>query len=401
MGSLAGIRVLDMTQYEAGTSCTQYLAWLGAEIIKIESIAGDPGRGAAGVNMPGDSQYFMNYNSGKKSVVLNLKESRGREILLDLAKNCDVFVENYGPGVMENLNITADVMQKVNPKLIYGRIKGFGLSGPYADYNAYDWVAQAAAGTYSVTGDPDGPPQVVAPTIGDSGTGIQMALGILAAYIEAQQTGQGQTIEVSMQEAVTIFMKTLDLDNWGKHPAQRYGTKRGRTGGGLYRTRGGGPNDYVMIFPVTLVQQDALFAAIERPELLADPKFDSLEARVANEAELREIIQEWAIQHSKQDAMKILAEGGVPASYVFDTLDLFSDPHLTSRDFITEVQHPVNGTIKLMRHPLRMSGALLPARSPLLGEHTADVLQEYLDVTPEAFQDLVDDGITIAFEENF
>ncbi len=400
MGSLAGIRVLDMTQYEAGTSCTQYLAWLGAEIIKVESINGDPGRGAAGVNMPGDSQYFMNYNSGKKSVVLNLKKSQGREILLDLAKNCDVFVENYGPGVMEKLEITPDIMQGINPKLIYGRIKGFGLTGPYADYNAYDWVAQAAAGTYSVTGEPDGPPQIVAPTIGDSGTGIQMALGILAAYIEAQQTGQGQVIEISMQEAVTIFMKTLDLDNWGKHPAQRYGTKRGRTGGGLYRTKGDGPNDYVMIFPVTLVQQDALFAAIEKPELLADPRFSSLEARVANEIELREIIQDWAIQYSKQDAMKILADRGVPASYVFDSLDLFLDEHLASREFITEVQHPINGTIKLMRHPLRMPGALLPERSPLLGEHTADVLQQYLNVTPEEFESLVADGITIAFEEN-
>jgi formyl-CoA transferase len=388
MAALTGIRVLDMTQYEAGTSCTQYLAWLGAEIIKIESPNGDPGRNA-GINLAGDSQYFMNYNSGKKSVVIDLKNASGRQLLLDLAKKCDIFVENYGPGVMESLNIGPDILAEINHKLIYGRIKGFGLSGPYAKYNAYDWVAQASAGSFSVTGDPLGPPQIVGPTIGDSGTGIQMALGILAAYIESERTGLGQMIEISMQEAVAIFMKTLDLLTWGKEPAQRYGTKRGRTGGGLYRCKGEGTNDYVMVFPVTLKQQDTVFTVIEKPELLADPRFSTLEDRVENESALREIIQEWALEHTKQEAMTLLAEAGVPASYVFDTLDLFTDPHLMERNFIVDVEHPVNGSVQLMRHPLRMPGALEPTRSPILGEHTQEVLKDYLGLDTTQISELI------------
>ena len=331
----------------------------------------------------------MNYNSGKKSVVIDLKNSSGRDLLLDLAGKCDIFVENYGPDVMESLNIGPDVLAEINQKLIYGRIKGFGLSGPYAKYNAYDWVAQASAGSFSVTGDPLGPPQIVGPTYGDSGTGIQMALGILAAYIESERTGLGQIIEISMQEAVAIFMKTLDLLTWGKEPAQRYGTKRGRTGGGLYRSKGEGKNDYVMIFPVTLNQQDTVFTVIGKPELLADPRFSTLEDRVENEPILREIIQDWALQHTKQEAMTLLAEAGVPASYVFDSLDLFKDPHLKERNFIVNVEHPVNGAVQLMRHPLRMPGALEPTRSPILGEHTQEVLEEYLDLNESKLSELV------------
>src|SRR5579884_683289 len=207
MAALDGMRVLDMTQYEAGTSCTQVLAWLGAEVVKVEPPRGDPGRQTA----PGSnsvSQYFLNYNSNKQSVVLDLAKPEGRELLLRLVPRFDVFVENYGPGVIEQLNIGYEVMRPLNPGLIYGRIKGFGLSGPYSGYKSYDWVAQAAAATFSVTGTPDGPPMRPAPTIGDSGTGIQMALAITAAYVQKQRTGEGQFIEISMQEAVTMFMRT-------------------------------------------------------------------------------------------------------------------------------------------------------------------------------------------------
>ncbi|MCA9855000.1 MAG: CoA transferase, partial [Dehalococcoidia bacterium] len=178
MAALEGMRVLDMTQYEAGTSCTQYLAWLGADVVKVEGPSGDPGRQVRGETV---SQYFLNYNSNKRSVVLNLASSEGRELLLQMAPHYDVFVENYGPGVIEKLNIGYDVLGELNPGLIYARIKGFGLTGPYANYKSYDWVAQASAGTFSVTGEVDGPPTVVGPTIGDTGTGIQMALAITSA----------------------------------------------------------------------------------------------------------------------------------------------------------------------------------------------------------------------------
>jgi formyl-CoA transferase len=396
MGALEGMRVLDMTQYEAGTSCTQYLAWFGAEVVKIEAPTGDPGRytGKGMDGHPGDPQYFMNYNGNKKSVVLNLKTERGRQVFLDLVPHFDVFVENYGPGVIESLDLGPDVLCGLNPRLIYTRVKGFGLSGPYKDYKVYDWVAQAAAGSFSTTGDPDGPPQIVGPTMGDTGSGIQAALGITAAYVEQQRTGKGQVIELSMQEAVTMFMRTLDLASWGKAPALRYGTQRGRTGGGLYRCKGDGPNDWVFIFPATTRMFDSMLGAMGRDDVLADPRFESPRTRVEHTDELRAIIEEWTRQYDKRDVMRILAGAGVPCSYIFDTLDLFTDEHLQARDFILEVDHPVNGTVKFMRHPLRMSGAVPQQRSPLLGEHTDEVLGNLLGLDHEALEALRADDVT-------
>ncbi len=263
MPALDGMRVLDMTQYEAGTSCSQLLAWLGADVVKIEPPGrGDPGRG---VNVPaGIPQYFFNYNSNKRSVAIDLASAAGRELLLRMAPSFDVFVENYGPGVIEKLDITYEVMQKANPSIIYARLKGFGLSGPYADYLSYDWVAQASAGTFSVTGERDGLPMTPGPTIGDSGTGIQLALAITAAYVQKQRTGEGQFIEISMQEAVTLFMRTLGLRTWGEAPQPRSGNRRGPPTD-VYPCKPGGPNDYLFIMAVTTAQWDAFCTAIDAP----------------------------------------------------------------------------------------------------------------------------------------
>ena len=230
--ALEGVRILDMTQYEAGTSCTQHLGWLGADVVKIEAPTGDPGRytGLGMGQLPGDPQYFLNYNANKRSVVLDLKSDRGRQLFLDLVPHFDAFVENYAPGAIERLDIGYERLRELNPKIVYGRLKGFGLSGPYKDYKSFDWVAQASAGTFSTTGEPDGPPTRPGPTMADSGTGVQMALAILAAYIEAQRTGQGQLIELSMQEAVTMFMRTLGLMNWAssRRRAPGFGREAGR-----------------------------------------------------------------------------------------------------------------------------------------------------------------------------
>ena len=216
MPALDGMRILDMTQREAGTSCTQALAWLGADVVKVEPPGlGDPGRHV----QPGEgnSPYFLNFNSNKRSIVLDLQDLRGREILLRLAPHFDVFVENYGPGVVEKLDIGPDVVQRANPRIIYGRLKGFGLSGPYAQFKSLDPIAQAAAGAFSVAGEEGGPPMWPGTTTADAGTGLTMALSILAAYIQAQRTGEGQMIEVSMQEAMTYFMRTRVAagSDWG------------------------------------------------------------------------------------------------------------------------------------------------------------------------------------------
>lgn len=385
MGSLEGMRVLDMTQYEAGTSCTQMLAWLGADVVKVEPPTGDPGRGV-GRDLSDDPererQYFMNYNSNKRSIVLNLKSDEGRQLLLDMAPNYDVFVENYGPGVVEKLGLNYELLSTINPKLIHARIKGFGLSGPYAAYNCYDWVAQAAAGTFSVTGEPDGPPMHPGPTMSDSGTGIQMALAITAAYVEQMRTGKGQQIELSMQEATTLFMRTLGLQNWGVEAAPRTGIHHGSGATSTYPCQPEGdtpdPNDWVFIMIVTSEMWDSLCAAMDRPELAVDERFDTPMRRTEHKDVLYDEISTWTRQYPKREVMSILGSAGVPVSYVFSSLDLFTDPHLVERDFVQQVNHPINGEVKLMRNPIRMRGTVPLEHSPLLDAHTNEVLKAEL-----------------------
>ena len=224
MPALDGMRILDMTQYEAGTSCTQALAWFGADVVKLERPGvGDPGRGVASGST--DSAYFINWNSNKRSVTLDLQRAEGREILLKMLPHYDVFVENYGPGVIEKLGLEYEDLKAVHPGIIYARLKGFGTSGPYSDYKSYDMVAQAAAGAFSITGEFDGPPLRPGPTTGDSGTGVQLGMAILAAYVQKQRTGEGQVIEISMQEAMTYYMRTAIAvaADWGRVAAPRTG----------------------------------------------------------------------------------------------------------------------------------------------------------------------------------
>jgi len=384
--------VLDMTQYEAGTSCTQLLAWLGAEVVKVESPSGDPGRFVA---RPGQiSQYFQNYNANKNSVVIDLQTAKGRQLLLDLVPKFDVFVENYGPGVIEKLDIGYDVMKEINPGIIYGRIKGFGLTGPWAGYKCYDWVAQAAAGTFSVTGEGDGPPMMPGPTIGDSGTGMQMALGISAAYTQKLRTGEGQFIEVAMQEAVTMFMRTLGLAEWGTEAAApRQGNARGAPTN-VYPCKGGGPNDHVFVMIVTTRMWDSFCMAIDRPEFAADPRFEDGIARLEHADELIAEVTKWSLQHTKWEAMEVLGEAGVPCSATFDTRDLFTAPHLKERDFIQEVEHPEAGTVQLMRNPIRMSGSDVPLEAaPLLGDATNRILASDLGLDAGALDALKAEGV--------
>ena len=268
MPALDRMRVLDMTQYEAGTSCTQALAWLGADVVKIEQPGvGDPGRGVSTGSM--NSPYFINWNSNKRSVTLNLREARGLELLLEMLPHYDVFVENYGPGVMENLNLTYDVMQDVNPTIIYARLKGFGLSGPWSGYKCFDPIAQAAAGAFSVTGEAGGIPIYPGPSTGDSGTGVELALAITAAFVQKLQTGEGQEIEISMQEAMTYYMRTrIAVAGFGEEPAQRSGNSWGGPTD-LYPCKAAngsnGANDYVYLIATTTRMWDSLCVAIDRP----------------------------------------------------------------------------------------------------------------------------------------
>ena len=396
MAALDGMRVLDLTQYEAGTSCTQALAWLGAEVVKVERPGtGDPGRGAFDEYGFEDSEYFLNWNSNKRSVTLALDQPRGRELLLALVEQFDVFVENFGPGVIEKLGLGSATLRERNPRLIYASIKGFGASGPYSDYKCFDSVAQAAGGALSVTGEEEGPPMRPGVTIGDSGTGMQMALAITAAYVQRLRTGEGQVIELSMQEAVTYYLRTTIAigSRFGTRAAKRQGNGIGALVN-LYPCRPFGPNDYLYIMALAPRMWTTLCEAIGRPELSDDERFASSRARFDNQGELREIIEQWTRGRTKQEAMETLAAAGVPASAVFDTKDLFDDPHLNERGFVETLERDGSDDVRILGWPARMSAssvAIEPA--PRLGWHTDEVLAEELGLAASDLDELRRQGV--------
>jgi crotonobetainyl-CoA:carnitine CoA-transferase CaiB-like acyl-CoA transferase len=395
MPALDGMRILDMTQYEAGTSCTQALAWLGADVVKIEKPGvGDPGRGLD-LGLFEDAEYFVNWNSNKRSVTLNLESPEGRALLLKMLPKYDVFIENYGPGVIEKMDLGYEVMKAIHPGIIYGRIKGFGTSGPYAKYKSFDVVAQAASGALSTTGEAGGTPMRNGPTIGDVGTGVQMALAITAAYVQKMRTGVGQLIEISMQEAVTYFMRTTMAlgSKWGTRPAERRGNGLNPVIS-LYPCTPFGANDHVYIMCVTQRLFERLCTVIGRDELRTDPRFAEPKARRENGEALRAEITTWTRARTKREAMHTLCEGGIPASAVFDTTDLFNDPHLKSRGFIHKIPHEALGEIPLLGFPPRLSESEVPIKAaPLLGKHTAEVLAQDLGMDATALKTLRDSGI--------
>ena len=382
MPALDGMRILDLTQYEAGPSCTQALAWMGADVVKVEAPGvGDPGRWIAG-----EGDYFWNWNLNKRSVVLNLRKPEGRQLLLDLVPKFDVLIENYAPGVTERLDIGYDAVRAVHPELIYASVKGYGSDGPYKDYLAYDMCAQAAAGTFSITGQPDGPPTLPGVTIGDSGTGMQLGMAVLAAYVQKLRTGKGQRIEISMHEAVTYYMRThlANLGNWGNNAVPRNGSQVGAAPSGLYACKPFGPNDYAFVLAITNTHIDKLFMAIDRPDLIADERFDDFMKRLERTAELHEEVEKWTRERTKHEVMKALGEAGVPCSATMDTRELYDDPHLNARGFVKTLSHPEKGEVRMLGFAPRMSANEVEMQPPpTLGEHTDAVLASELGLDEE------------------
>jgi formyl-CoA transferase len=394
MPALDGMRILDMTQYEAGPSCTQSLAWMGADVVKIESpTIGDPGR-AVGT---GDqyAPYFCNWNANKKSVTLDLRQPEGRELLLKLVPRFDVFIENYGPGIVEKFDVTYERLCEVHPSIIYAQVKGFGSSGPYSSYKSYDMIAQAAAGAFSITGFPDGPPLCPGPTTGDSGTGMQLGMAVLAAYVQKLRTGEGQHIEISMQEAMTYFMRTRISfgADWGNAATPRTGNGLGPPTE-LYPCSPGGPNDWAYLICVTAQHWDTLCLSIDRPDLITDERFAEGWDRIVNGKELYAEIAKWTSERTKYEVMEHLGSAGVPCSAVLDTKDLYEDPHLTERGFVHEIDHPQHGKTRLLGWAPRMSKSQVPfERAPLLGEHSEFVLGDELGLGRDEFDALRGAGV--------
>ncbi len=394
--ALDGIRVLDLTQYEAGPSSTQMLAWLGAEVIKVEPPTGEPGRTALSDKRGEDAWFFMLLNSCKKGVTLNLKSPRGKAMFEELVKTSDVVVENMGPGVMDRLGLGYESLKRLNPRIIAASVKGFGGGGPYAEYKSFEWIAQAMAGAMSMTGSPDGPPTKAIGGLADTGAGLHTAIGILAAIIQRQVTGVGQQIEVAQQESVVNLLRIHLRETYisGK-PAPRQGNRSAAAApSNIYRCSPGGPNDYVFIHCATVEMWKSLTRIIGRPELGADPRYEDRRDRVQFVDEIDAMIEEWTAQRPKHAVLEILAGAGVPCGAVLDSAEVLSDPHLRQRGFITELEHPRRGVYPMPGNPVRLSDSPTEmVRSPTLGEHNVEVFGKLLGVGPAELDTLRRDGV--------
>ncbi len=394
--ALAGVRVVDLTQFEAGTSCTETLAWLGAEVIKVEEPKrGDQGRAASSERPGVDSFYFLLLNANKRSVTCNLKHPRGRELLCKLIEQSDVFIENFGPGVIERLGFSYDEVSRINPRIIYAQIKGFGSGSPYERFLAFDMIAQAVGGAMSTTGEQDGRPLKPGPTIGDTGTGLHTAIGILGALYQRQFTGHGQRIEVAMQEAVINFCRIAYSSQmmWNK-PAPRVGN-RGVLGTNApseaYPCKGGGPNDYCYIYTTRASNNhwERLLHVIGREDLLDDPRFADNKDRWANRDAVDDVLKPWVAQRTKREVMETLGNAGIPAGAVFDTDELINDRFLRDRGMFATVEHPVRGEVTMPGWPVKMSDSCVPlAAAPLLGQDNLQIYSELLGCGSEQIEAL-------------
>jgi formyl-CoA transferase len=394
MPALEDLKILDLTQYEAGTSCTQVLAWLGAEVVKIEQPGlGDPGRRLRPDENKGDALYFLSFNANKRSATINLRSPEGKRIFLELVPQFDVLVENFSLGTMEKLGLGYETLKKVHKGLIYATVKGFGLTGPYASFHSYEMIAQAVGGAFSVTGAAGSPPLRSGTNVGDTGAGMILVGGILAAYIQRLKNGEGQIVEVSQQEAVLNCVRTAFSRRDGTgDPVTRRGN-RATVPTDLYPCAPGGPNDYVYLHVPTRHMLDSLMTTIGRPELVVDPRFDTEEARAEHGDALWEIIARWTKKRTKYEVMEALGPVGVPCGAVLDSGDILKDRHLRERGSIETMHHPVRGDWDLAGPPVRLSASrveYLP--SPLLGEHTEEILAEKLGLDSEAVHSLRESG---------
>jgi len=398
--ALDGIRVIDFTHDQAGPSCTQILAWLGADVIKIERPPyGDRARRLWNGDNPNvDSYFFLLLNSGKRSTVVDLKTEEGKEIARRLVKEADVIAENLGPGVMQRLGLDYEAVRELNPRAVYASVKGFGSYGPYSGFKCFEPVAQATSGAMSVTGEADGPPLVNGANIGDSGTGMHLVIAILGALVQRGRTGKGQLVEVAMQEAVlnltrVKFTPTLATGQ----PLSRSGN-RSATGGysDLIRCKGGGANDgvYLIIPPDNAEMFKAVTEVIGRTDLLTDERFAKPQARAGNAAALTEIIEGWTRGHDKREVMQAFAQKGIPCGAVLDTAEVLADPHLRERGTVFDLEHPTRGTYSMIGSPLRLSDSpFATSPAPLLGEHTEEVLTSLAGYTTDEVRRFRDKGV--------
>jgi len=399
MAALDGIRIIDLTQWEAGTSCTQLLAWLGADVIKIEPPGrGEPGRAMLADHADRDSFYFLMFNANKKAITLDLKAPRGRELFERLVAGADVVAENFAYGVLEQLGLGYEKLRAIKDDIIHASIKGYGSWGPHRDYKSFDMIAQATGGVLAVNGTFDTPPLKPGVTFGDSGTGVHLALAILAAYIERERTGRGQYVEVSMQDAMVNFCRTAFVAQYltGGMPAIRYGNRVGLLSPtDLYPCLGGGPNDHVYIMVSTKRMWHGVLRAIGRADLVGDERFEEQRDRNNHWDDVWEMIAGWTRTQDKHAAMRRMSEEGVPCGAVYDSTDVFRDEHLKARDMIVPLEHPERGVMEFPGNPIKMGNTPKTTlrAAPKLGRDNDEVYRDLLGLDGAEIEQLRRDGV--------
>jgi formyl-CoA transferase len=395
--ALDGVRILDFTHVQSGPTCTQLLAWFGADVIKIERAgAGDITREQLRDIPDVDSLYFTMLNHNKRSVTLDTKSEHGKKVLEKLVKYCDVLVENFAPGALDRMGFTWEKLQELNPRMIVASVKGFG-PGPYEDCKVYENVAQCAGGSASTTGFDDGPPLVTGSQIGDSGTGLHLALGIVAALYQRKTTGRGQRVLAAMQDGVLNLCRvklrdqqrlarTGVMKEYPQYPNGKFGSAVPRaanaSGGGqpgtILKCKGWetDPNSYLYFITQAPVWKE-ICNVIGKEEWITDPNYATPNARLPHLKEIFATIEQWTLTKTKFEAMDILNQHDIPCGPILSMEELAAEPSLRASGTIVEVDHPKRGKYLTVGNPIKMSDSRTEVtRSPLLGEHTDEVLAE-------------------------
>ena len=402
--ALSGIRVLDFTHVQSGPTCTQLLAWFGADVIKVERPGvGDITRGQL-MDVPDvDALYFTMLNHNKRSITLDTKNAKGKEVLERMILSCDVLVENFGPGVLDRMGFTWERIQQLNPRMIVASIKGFG-PGPYEDCKVYENVAQCTGGSASTTGFRDGLPLVTGAQIGDSGTGLHLALGIVTALFQRTATGKGQKVTCAMQDGVLNLcrVKLRDQQRLGHGPLKEYSQfgdgipfgdavpRAGNDSGGgqpgrILKCKGWEKDPDAYIYFITQAPVwEAICDVIGEPTWKTDPNYANPAVRLPRLNEIFGRIEQWTMTKTKFEAMDILNEFDIPCGPILSMKELAADASLRATGTVVEVDHPKRGKYLSVGNPIKMSDSPTDVlRSPLLGEHTMEVLSEVLRYTPD------------------
>src|ERR687888_2237141 len=407
--ALDGVRILDFTHVQSGPTCTQLLAYMGADVIKIERPGvGDITRGQLRDVKGADSLYFTMLNGNKRSITIDSKHPKGKEILEKLIKHCDVLVENFAPGALDRMGFTWERIHELNPRMIVASVKGFG-PGPYEDCKVYENVAQCAGGAASTTGFRDGPPLVTGAQIGDSGTGLHLALGIVSALYQRNRTGRGQRVLASMQDGVLNLcrVKLRDQQRLAHGPLREYSQfgenipfgdavpRAGNDSGGgqpgwILKCKGweSDPNAYVYFITQAPVWEK-ICDLIGKPEWKTDPDYATPPARLPRLRKIFDTIEDWTKTKTKFEVMEICNPLDIPVGPILSMKELAEEPSLRETGTVVEVDHPTRGKYLTVGNPIKMSDSISDVkRSPLLGEHTEEVLNDVLGFKPNEIAEI-------------